>query len=130
MDEFNLAARFAGDEDERPRHGRGKIRRLRRGKTGVGMEKPEVLEGPEDEEDLDLPEEGEDLPDLPFGEEGDLPDIGEGPDMEEDEEDPAFMDLLDRMESGSASEGRAAAKREKLKGRRPARRKRAEEDEE
>ena len=37
MDEFNLAARFAGDEDERPRHGRGKIRRLRRGKTGVAL---------------------------------------------------------------------------------------------
>ena len=111
MDEFNLASRFSSEEDERPVRGRGKIRRLR--KRGVGLEKPEDVEVPEDEEDMDLPE-GEDMPDLPIGGPEEEP-------LDEDiEEDANFLDLLDRMEGGSASAGRADARRRKLKGRRPA----------
>ena len=111
MDEFNLASRFASEEDERPMRGRGRVKRLRKGRTGVGMEKPEDVIIPEDEE----------MPELPLGDEEEnmpLPDFGEGPEPDI-EEDAAFEDLVDRMEGGSASAGRAAARRDKLKGRRP-----------
>lgn len=117
MDEFNLASRFAKDEDEEPRRGRGKLKRFRPGKTGVGMEKPADLDVPEDEKDM--PEEDLDIPKKkPF------PD--EEPDMEEDD---AFRDLVDRMEGESASAGRASARRAKLKGRRPMPRKEDEDEE-
>lgn len=119
MDEFNLASRFAKDEDEEPRRGRGKLKRFRPGKTGVGMEKPADLDIPEDEEDL--PEEDLDTPEKkPFPDEE--PDL----DMEEDD---AFRDLVDRMEGESASAGRASARRAKLKGRRPMPRKEDEDEE-
>jgi len=117
MDEFNLASRFAEDEDEVPRRGRGKIKRLR--KRGVGLEKPEDVEVPE-EEDLDM--EDEELPDLPM-DEGGFPGFGPDEDMEEDE---AFTDLVDRLEGASASMGR---RRAKMKGRRPAPRGREDEEE-
>ena len=109
MDEFNLAARF--DEDEEPRRSRGKLKRLRPGKTGVGMEKPTDIDIPED-----LPEKDE-----------------EGPGLDIDvemEDDDAFQDLVSRMEGQSASAGRAAAKHAKLKGRRPEPRRLEDEDEE
>jgi hypothetical protein len=46
------------------------------------------------------------------------------------EDDDAFQDLVSRMEGQSASAGRAAAKRAKLKGRRPEPRRFEDEDEE
>jgi len=111
MDEFNLASRFAEDEDEAPRRGRGKIKRLR--KRGVGLEKPEDVEIPEEEMD-------EELPDLPMG--GGFPGIELEEDMEEDE---AFDDLVSRLEGSSASAGR---RRAKMKGRRPMPRGREDEE--
>ena len=141
MDEFNLASRFANDEDEVPARGRGKIRRLRR-KTGVGMEKPVDIEAPlSEDEELPGPEEklGPDMDEeadlkLPNRRLGGAAEPALGFDSASDaippeEEDEAFDDLVSRMEGGSASAGRAAAKRAKLKGRRPAPRMREDEEE-
>lgn len=120
MDEFNLASRFASEEDEPPRRSRGKLKRLRRGRTGVGLEKPEdlPLEPGEEKEDLG-PELGDEGPAF----DSEVSDVGA------DEEDDAFRDLLDRMEGESASAGRASARRAKLKGRRPAPRRFEDEEE-
>ena len=76
--------------------------RKRKRKTipGTGMEKPTVIE---DEMDLDL-EEPED-------------------------EDGAFADLVERMQGASASAGRAAERRKKLRGKLPARPMMDEEEE-
>lgn len=105
-EEMNLASKFGGP--------RGKLKRLRKGKTGVGMEKPTDIEIPE--EDEEMPEElsGREMPPLDLGAFG-----GPAPEDEELENDEAFRDLVDRMEGGSASMGRANARRAKLKGRRP-----------
>lgn len=119
MDELNLASRLAGGEDERPApRGRGKLKRIR--KKGVGMEKPTDVEIPEEEEETP---DREGLPPLDLEAFG-----GPAPEDEEMEEDETFRDLVDRMEGGSASMGRANARRAKLKGRRPVPRK--DEDEE
>ena len=136
MDEFNLASRFAKEEDEEPSRGRGKLKRLRPGRTGVGMEKPashgkvvgegsvgvekteiaaddmNVRPGVDEESEIDSPRRtGTQIPEA---------------DMEEDD---AFLDLVDRMEGESASAGRASARRAKLKGRRPMPRKEDEDEE-
>ena len=113
MDELNLADRFAKKDDERPVPSRGKLKRLRRGKTGVGMEKPQDIDLPEDREmpgDEDMPEEDVEAP---RSEMKNL--IGEAEDMADIDEDEAFTDLVDRMEGGSASAGRARAKRRAMK---------------
>lgn len=150
MDEFNLASRFARDEDEAPK--RGRIKRLR-GRTGVGMEKPAahdrlIGEGEADVkrgerfnpaeyggEDSVAPEGADDSIPLPIGEDeeghqmfGSRTTRPLAPREDIDEDDEAFRDLVDRMEGGSASSGRAAAKRAKMKGKRPLPRR--EEDEE
>ena len=108
-EEMNLASRIGGPK--------GKLKRIR--KKGVGMEKPTDVEIPEEEEAPDR----EGLPPLDLEAFG-----GPAPEDEEMEEDETFRDLVDRMEGGSASMGRANARRAKLKGRRPAPRK--DEDEE
>lgn len=98
MDELNLAARFGGGEDERmplPR------KRKRKTVPGTGMEKPKVRFEDEDEMgdklDIDLEEEPE------------------------EEEDNPFRKIIDEMQGSSASAGRAAEKRKKMKGKLPAR---------
>lgn len=154
MDEFNLAARFAEDEDEAPSRGRGRIKRLRRGRTGVGLEKPvghgrQFGEGEVEvrkTERVDPSDFGGEDSVAPEGSDDSLPMLigedEEGHQMFEnrrsrplaargdvDEDDDAFRDLVDRMEGGSASAGRAAAKRAKMKGKRPAPRRPEPEEE-
>lgn len=101
-EEMNLASKLGGP--------RGKLKRLRKGKTGVGMEKPV---------DIDIPEEDEEMPDMPMSdmpmpEREELEDVGEGIEgnMEEDE---AFLDLVNRMEGESASAGRARKRRDAMR---------------
>ena len=108
MDELNLAARFGGGADERM-----PIPRKRKRKTipGTGMEKPKVRF--EDEDDM--------------GDELDL-ELDEEPEEDMGEDNP-FKQILEDMQGGSASEGRAAARRKKLKGKLPARRFDEEEEE-
>jgi len=98
-EEMNLASKFGGP--------RGKLKRLRKGKTGVGMEKPVDIDIPEEEAEaeLELPvlEDEAELADIDAGIEGDM------------EEDEAFLDLLNRMEGESASAGRARKRREAMR---------------
>ena len=106
MDELNLAARFGGGEDERmplPR------KRKRKTVPGTGMEKPKVRFEDEDE----------------MGDELDI-DLEEEP---EEEEDNPFRKFIDEMQGSSASAGRAAARRRKMKGKLPARPVEDEEEE-
>jgi len=105
MDELNLAARFGGGDERMPMPMR---KRKRKTIPGTGMEKPTVID--EDE------------------------DMGEGLDLDLEEEEPeeeggAFADLVERMQGASASAGRAAEKRKKMKGKLPARPIRGEEEE-
>lgn len=93
MDELNLAARFGGGEDERmPLPMR---KRKRKTIPGTGMEKPTVI----DDEDM-----------------GDKMDLDLDLEEEPEEEGGAFADLVERMQGASASAGRAAEKRKKMKG--------------
>jgi hypothetical protein len=99
MDEFNLADRFAED-DQRPNHFPVK-RKKRRFVPGTGMQKPFDTEDETEHEIHHLGEE-EDMEDMEeFG----------GPEEEEPEEDDAFRDLVGRLAGASASEGRAAKRR-------------------
>ena len=150
MDEFNLASRFAPEEDEAPR--RGRIKRLRPGKTGVGMEKPVghgkvIGEGSADVErservnpadfggeDFIASEDSLDLDSVEVGEDDEGHPMFENrnrgvPHKDMPEEDDAFRDLVERMEGESASAGRASARRAKMKNRRPAPRRFEDEEE-
>ena len=109
MDEFNLASRFAQDDEEDQRPNRRK--RKPRFRTGVGMEKP--VEAPEEES---VPaEEGEsmDMPG-PVGDLGGAPELV-GPELPEEGEDEAFDALVSRLEGESASAGRAKKRRAAMK---------------
>lgn len=108
MDELNLAARFGGGEDERMPMPR---KRKRKTIPGTGMEKPTVRFEDEDE----------------MGDELDL-DLEEEPEEDMGEDNP-FKQILNDMQGRSASEGRAAERRKKLKGKLPARPMRDEEEE-
>jgi hypothetical protein len=98
MDELNLAAMFAKDDenDRRPNH------RKHRFRPGVGMEKPTEVEDIPPEEPIEEPED--DVED----------EMGPGVDeLPEEGEDEAFDDLVSRMAGASASEKRAAERRRK-----------------
>lgn len=101
MDEFNLADRFAED-DQRPNHFPMK-RKKRRFVPGTGMEKPFDTEDATEREVRDL------------GDEENMEDMEEFGEEEAPEEDEAFRELVNRMSGGSASEGRAKKRRQMMR---------------
>ncbi|MBP5272213.1 MAG: hypothetical protein ILO43_04520 [Clostridia bacterium] len=111
MDEFNLASRFAQDdeEDQRPNRRRKKPRF----RTGVGMEKPvEETDILDDIGGIET-EPGEKSP-------AEIPPMDElGEEEPEEGEDEAFDALVSRLEGESASSGRAKKRRALVKKAKP-----------